>query len=187
MAGVKEAYWEKDRQESSERIEGLQSESEKARAAIAESDAKTATANESAARANERTSELKLPWQRKIAARQPRTISAEQNVQIVEYLKTASPKGLISVMWKLFDEEAEKFGKQVISVLRDAGFDATEGRGAFGYGNRGAWILVKDLAKVNSAPNVIGAIQGAFRDVLHIQFDGMERPAEFPDADVTIV
>jgi hypothetical protein len=146
----------------------------------------TAKANEVAAKANERTAELKLALEKEVAARQPRTISAQQHDQIVEYLKNTNPKGPITVVWKLFDEEAEKFGRQVIAALKDSGFDVTEGRGPFGFGERGAWIAVRDLEKVKAAPSAIGAVQGAFRDILHIQFDGGERKEGYPDVDVTI-
>jgi hypothetical protein len=158
----------------------------KAEQHAAEAGAEVAKANEAAAKANERTAELKLALEKEIAARQPRTITSQQHDRIVEYLKNANPKGPITVLWKLFDEEAEKFGRQVITALKDSGFDATEGRGPMGFGERGAWIVVKDLAKVTSAPTSIGAVQAAFRDILQVTFEGGERKEGYPDVDVTI-
>jgi hypothetical protein len=99
----------------------------------------------------------------------------------VSYLANAAPKGEIIVLWKMFDEEAEKFGKQVLAVLKDAGFDAKKGHGPMTFGERGAWIVVRDLPRLNAVPSAIGAMQGAFRDILHIQFDGAERKDPFPD------
>ncbi len=149
--------------------------------------ADAAKANVETAKANERTAELKLALEREIAARQPRTISPSQHAQMVEYLKTAEWKGEVIVVWKLFDEEAEKFGKQVLSVLSDSGFKAKSADGPFSFGERGAWIVVRDLAKLNSAPNAVGAIQFAFKTALNILFDGAERKESFPDLGEVVI
>jgi hypothetical protein len=187
MAGVKEAYWDEDRRHSAERIEELQSEAVKASAAIAESDAKTAQANENAAKANERTAELKLALEREIAARQPRTITPEQHAAVVQFLANAGQKGDLIVVWKVFDEEAERFGKQVISVLADAGFNVIKKDGPFSFGEAGAWIVVRDLQQYKSVPNAIGAVQAAFRQILHIELNGVQRADPFPDLGEVVV
>jgi hypothetical protein len=173
-------------QASDQKIAGLTKDTAQLSKDIAGSVANAAKANEAAAKANERAAELKLALKKEVAARQPRTISAQEHDQIVEYLKNANPKGPITAVWKLFDEEAEKFGRQVIVVLKDSGFDVTEGRGPFGFGERGAWIAVKDFEKLKTSPSAIGAVQGAFRDILHIQFDGGERKEGWPDVDTTV-
>jgi hypothetical protein len=171
-----------------ERAAGLEKEAEQAREGIATANAETARANESAAKANERTAELKLALEREIAARQPRTITPEQHSQIVAYLNNVSaPKGEIIVLWKLFDEEAEKFAKQVIAVLKDAGFDTKQGDGPMTFGERGAWIVVRDLQRYKTTPTAIGAIQGAFRDILHVQLDGSQRTDPFPDLGEVVI
>jgi hypothetical protein len=149
--------------------------------------AEAAKANAETAKANERTAELKLALEKEIAARQPRTISPNQHAQLVAYLKTAEPKGNVVVVWKLFDEEAEKFGKQVLSVLVDAGFNAKAGDGPLSFGERGAWIVVRDLAKLSSTPNSVGAIQHAFQVALNILFDGTQRKDPFPDLGEVVV
>lgn len=158
----------------------LSAEAETAKAAIASADA-------DAAKANERAAELKLALEREIAARQPRKITPEQHAAIVKYLANAAPKGEIVVVWKLFDEEAEQFGKQVISVLNDAGFQAKGGQGALSFGIPGAWIVVRDLAKLRTTPNPIGAIQGAFRDICGITLDGQQRTDPFPDLGEVVI
>jgi hypothetical protein len=156
-------------------------ESDKANAALEVAKGDIAKANAEAARANERSAELKLALEREVAARQPRTISKEQHDGIVRYLGNASPKGEVIVLWKIFDEEAEKFGKQVLDVLNDAGFAAKEGHGPLSFGEKGAWIVVRDIEHFNKTPTAVGAVQGAFRDILHIEFNGVQRKDPFPD------
>jgi hypothetical protein len=118
---------------------------------------------------------------------QPRTITPEQRAKIIAFLAPITPKGEVVVIWKLYDEEAEQFGKQVISVLNDAGFQAKEGAGPMSFGNTGAWIVVRDLAKLNKVPNPAGAIQAAFRQVCGIEMNGQQRQDPFPDlAEVVI-
>ncbi|MES2253694.1 MAG: hypothetical protein V4559_01490 [Pseudomonadota bacterium] len=113
---------------------------------------------------------------------QPRSISSIEHAKLVVLLKNdRAPKGKVVVVWKLFDEEAAAFGKQVISVLNDAGFDASEGRGPMTFGVPGQWIIVRDLKKLSSEPSAIGTAQAAFRDVCHIEFDGRQQKSPFPD------
>jgi hypothetical protein len=71
-------------------------------------------ANETAAKANERAAELKLALEREIAARQPRRINPQQRESLLNSLSKIAEKGAIAVSWKLFDEEAEEFGKQIL-------------------------------------------------------------------------
>jgi ABC-type multidrug transport system fused ATPase/permease subunit len=132
-------------QASDEKIGGLIKETtrlslvaETARAAIAQSEAETANANETAAKANERTVELKLALEKEIAARQGRQINPQQHAQLQAALTNIADKGEITVSWKLFDEEAERFGKQILQTLIDSGFvDAKEVRGPFSFGVSG--------------------------------------------------
>jgi hypothetical protein len=154
---------------------------------IEEAKADTAKAVAETAKANERTAELKLALEREIAERQPRTISANQHAAIVQYLRNVSPKGEIVVGWKLFDEEAEQFAKQIIFALNEAGFAAKEGNGPLSFGQKGAWIIVRDLKAAQTAPTPIGAVQGAFRDILHIDMQGVPRADAFPDLGEFVV
>lgn len=140
-----------------------------------------AQATENAARANERAAELKLALEREIAARQPRKITPEQHAAVVEFLRNTSPKGEIVVVWKLFDEEAEHFARQVISVLNDAGFKTIEKDGPLSFKEKGAWIVVRDLKATQASPTAIGAVQKAFGDIVHVQLDGVQRVDPFPD------
>jgi len=118
---------------------------------------------------------------------QPRTITPEQRARIIAYLAPVAPKGEVVVVWKLFDEEAWQFGKQVISVLNDAGFQAKEGQGPMSFGIAGAWIVVRDLAKLSEAPNPAGAIQAAFRQICGIEMDGQQRQDPFPDLGEVVI
>jgi len=61
----------------------------------------------------------------------------------------------------LFDEEAERFGKQLLEVLKDSGFNSKEARGPFGFGIPGEWILVRDLRKYQTGPSLVGELQEA--------------------------
>jgi hypothetical protein len=102
-------------------------------------------------------------------------------------LRNVSPKGEIVVGWKLFDEEAEQFAKQIIFALNEAGFAAKEGNGPLSFGQKGAWIIVRDLKAAQTAPTPIGAVQGAFRDILHIDMQGVPRADAFPDLGEFVV
>jgi hypothetical protein len=127
MGIVKEEYWDKAREVAKVQVAELESETAKAKAdlekahvdiantnkAIAEAQTTAAQAVAETAKANERTAELKLALEREIAARQPRTISIENKIRIVRYLESATPKGSVIVIWKIFDEEAKNFGKQI--------------------------------------------------------------------------
>jgi hypothetical protein len=61
----------------------------------------------------------------------PRGIPPDKRDDLIALLKT-SLKGTVFVVPKMFDEEAGEFAKQIISVLKDAGFDVPEwiGKGA---------------------------------------------------------
>lgn len=147
-----------------------------------------ANAARDTAQANQRAAELNLALQREIAARQPRTINADDRAKIIARLATdTAPKGQVVVIWKLFDEEAIQFGRQIISLLRDSGFDAVEGHGPMTFETPGQWIVVRDLATLQAAPNAIGAMQAAFRDVLHLDFNGVQRKDPFPDLGEVVI
>jgi hypothetical protein len=166
-------------QASDEKISGLSKETtrlssvaETARAAIAQSEAETANANETAAKANERTVELKLALEKEIAARQARQINPQQHAQLQAALTKIADKGEITVSWKLFDEEAERFGKQILQTLNDSGFVAKEVRGAFSFGISGQAILARDLEKFQAGPSWVGAVQAALNTSLGLNFEG---------------
>ena len=120
---------------------------------------------------------------------QARTITPEQRAKLVAFLSKASPKGDIEVIWKRGDPEAEGFGKQVISALNEAGFRATEVTSptSFDVTGAGAWIVARDLARLQREPNAVGAIQNGFRDICGVFMDGIQRKDPFPDmGDVVI-
>jgi hypothetical protein len=119
--------------------------------------------------------------------RAPRTINATQRRQIVAYLAAVNPKGDVFVMWKQFDEEAEGFARQVISVLNESGFQAKEASGPMGFGIPGAWIVVRDFERLKHEPSAAGAIQVAFREICGISFDGAQRKDPFPDIGETVI
>ena len=139
-----------------------------------------ANANTEAAKANERAAELKLALKKEIAAREPRQIKPEQRTKLVAALATI-PKNEVTVSWKLFDEEAERFGKQLLGTLRDSGFDAKEVRGGFSFGSAGQWVAVRDLKKFQTGPSWVGDLQTALNQSLGIVFDGQQMDASFKD------
>jgi hypothetical protein len=96
MAGVKEAYWEQDRRESSERIAALDSE--------------TAKANAEAAQANLELAKLKAP----------RALSQEQIEKISEEIKAFAGTNFDTASTQ--DGEAIGFLTQMESVLVSAGW-----------------------------------------------------------------
>jgi hypothetical protein len=77
MTGVKEAHWEKDRQESAERIATLTTQGDQLRK-------DTAVANEHAAEANSRAIEAQLELEK---FKKPRSISVEQRNRIAGEMK----------------------------------------------------------------------------------------------------
>jgi len=120
---------------------------------------------------------------------QARLISQEQRTKLVAFLSKASPKGEIGVIWKRSDPEAEQFGKQIIAVLGEAGFKATAVTSptSFDIAGAGAWIVARDLARLQREPNAVGAIQNAFRDICGIFMDGIERKDPFPDLGEVVI
>jgi hypothetical protein len=90
----------------------------------------------------------------------PRGIPLDKRDDLIALLKT-SLKGTVFVVPKMFDEEAGEFAKQIISVLKDAGFDVPEwtGKGALGWGVPGAFLLMKNLE--SPPPHTVG-VQQAF-------------------------
>jgi hypothetical protein len=183
-------------QASDEKISGLTKETmrlssvaESARAAIAKSEAETASANEMAAKANERTAELKIALEKEIAARQPRQINPQQRVQLVDALSKIAVKGEITVSSKLFDEEAERFGKQILETLIDSGFPAKEIRGPFSFGMTGQVMLARDFKKWQNGPSWVGDVQAALNASLGLAFPGYQMDSTFKSeyGDISIV
>lgn len=106
---------------------------------------------------------------------QPRLITPQQYLRLVAALSKITPKGQLTVTWKLFDEEAEQFGKQILKALNEAGFDAKEVRGPFGFGISGQWIMVRDLKKYQNTRSWIGSIQAALdNNNSGVNFDGQQ-------------
>jgi hypothetical protein len=161
------------REEARVEIEKTRSEANKA---VAEAQVDITRATAETAKANERTAELKLALEKEIAARKPRTITPEQRARIVEMLRT-EPRGSVVVVWKAFDEEAERFAKAVVSVLKDAGYDASEyaGPAILSFGIPGQWITVRDPAWLKR-PSYAGSIQATFDRILNIFFSATPWP-----------
>jgi hypothetical protein len=120
---------------------------------------------------------------------QARLISQEQRTRLVAFLSKANPKGEIEVIWKRADPEAEQFGKQIIAVLGEAGFKAiaVTSPTSFDVTGTGAWIVARDLARLQKEPNAVGAIQNAFRDICGIFMDGIQRKDPFPDLGEVVI
>ena len=130
-----------------------------------------------AARAQElqkQAAKMRADLDKEIAANQPRQITPQQRVQLVNALSKITPKGELTVTWKLFDEEAERFGKQILEALNQAGFDAKEVRGPFGFGSSGQWIVVRDLKKYQNTQSWLGSVQAALNNNTGVYFDGVQ-------------
>ena len=140
-------------------------ESDKANAELEKARVNIATADAEAAKANERAAELRLELDREIAARKPRTISAEQRAALVEMLKPDRIfKGKVSINAAM-EAEAMQFADQIESVLKEAGFDVKQvdfGERAITFNMPGQWIVIKDL---NHQPRHGGPISKAFQNV----------------------
>ncbi len=150
----------------------LAAEAESSKASIARAESETAKANEAAAKANERTAELKLVLEKEIAARQPRRINPQQRMSLLAALSKIADKGAITVSWKLFDEEAEGFGKQILQVSIDSGFPAKEVRGALSFGVTGQVIAMRDFEKLQNKPSWVADVQAALETSLGLDFNG---------------
>ena len=145
--------------------------------------------NLSAAESNERAAKLEKEAQElkfELAKLQPRNITPGQHAMIVSFLQNTD-KGPVVVIWKQFDEEAENFAKQIMDVLKDAGFDVKEDHGPMTFGRAGTWIVVRDLQKLQTTPSYAGAIQAAFNSTLHIDFNGAQRKDPFPDLGEVVI
>jgi hypothetical protein len=169
-----------------EDVARLQHDTAQANERAAQLGREAAEATKTAALANERAAELKLALEREIAARQPRRITSAQQSQIVDTLRQAA-KGPVSVTWKLFDEEATQYGKDVEAALKAAGYDVKEERGAFSFGIPGQWMMVPDRFWFER-PTYAGEIQTALQKATGVLFDGQARPPDFKiEGDVVLV
>ena len=135
MSGVKEAYWEKDRTESAERIAVVAAQGEKARAelGIAQADiakAKaqaaalerdTAKARQAIVEANARTkeAELKLEELRRQVA--PRILKRDALIKALE----GQPKAPTEIMYLRDDAESFELAQQISLAMEAAGWQIT--------------------------------------------------------------
>lgn len=103
---------------------------------------------------------------------QPRLITEPQRLQLVAALPQITPKSKITVTWKLFDNEAKQFGRQILAALNKAGFDAEEIRGPFGMSIPGQWIALRDIKKYQNKPSWVGSVQAALKRATGIEFPG---------------
>jgi hypothetical protein len=102
MSNIKESYWDADRRESHERIEGLIVQSEKLRRDTAEATAQAET---------ERLARIKLE-----AEVAPRRISGENANKMASILSKTSPVTLVIVS-RLLDSEGKDFADDIKLVL----------------------------------------------------------------------
>jgi hypothetical protein len=115
--------------------------------------------------AESRTAQLGAALREQQAERLPRTITKEQHVTAVAFLRDG-PKGAVFVVPALLDSsDAKSFSDHIKDVLLDAGFSIPENTGEMAilsYSKPGAWIWVKD---VEQAPSHTIAIQRALRAI----------------------
>ena len=124
----------------------------------------------------ERTTRLKLEQQIK-----KREITSVQRIKLLALLKDG-PKGIVYLRPKSFDAETEQYGKQMASVLREAGFDVRECEEAtLSWSLTGAFLLVKNLQKL---PPHTFFVQNSFRAV-DILLAAYENP-NVPDDSIMI-
>jgi hypothetical protein len=129
ITGVKERYWNVDRQQSVGKIAELNTEAarlsgeaEAARAAIAEADAKAATANQRAAEANRKAEEERLA-RLKIEARLAwRLLTPEQGANITTRMRQYAGQPFAVVTYRLDDPEASNLGASIQQSLEAAGW-----------------------------------------------------------------
>jgi hypothetical protein len=156
-----------------------------ARENAANLEARAAGLENDASKANERAAELELALEREIAARMPRTISPEQRALIVELLSPDRiEKGQVLIN-PAMDGEAWQFGAQILSVLKEAGFPASEipfGERALAFSIPGAFIQIKDL---KSQPGHAGPILEAFKRAGILLT--AEEKTEIPDINTVVI
>jgi len=119
-----------------------------------------------------------------IESRMNRVITPEKHAQIVGLLKDA-PKGNILVDSASMDAEASQFGDEIVSVLKDAGFNATVpsfGDRAMSFTRTGAWFAVKDA---QNPPPQAAPIWKAFKQA-GFTFTG-HQDATVPDAQTLVI
>jgi transposase len=115
---------------------------------------------------------------------EPRKLSGEQKARLLEILKHR-PKGKISIMSVMGDQEGSAFASDIETTLRAAGWETGGGAGQSVYtgGNPiGLGILVKSG---KSAPVYAGELQQAFFSI-GVPLAGAEN-ATLPDGTVEIV
>jgi hypothetical protein len=117
------------------------------------------------------TAKMRADLNKEIAATQPRLITPSERLQLIVALSKITSKGQITVTWKLFDNEAEQFGRQILEALDTARFDAKEVRGPFGFSIAGQWIVVRDLQKFQNKLSWVGGVQAALNSTTGVNFD----------------
>src|SRR5271169_6317657 len=133
---------------------------------------------------------MRADLEKEVASRQPRLIDPQQRVRLVAALTNIIPKGELTVTWKLFDEEAQRFGKQILEALNEARFDAKEIRGSFGFGIPGQWVLLRDLKKYQTERSLVGEVQAALNTTTGVIFDGQQMDStwkpEFGEVSIVV-
>ncbi len=147
MAGVKEAYWEKDRTESSERVASLSTQGEQLRKDTAE--------------ANARAIEARLELEKFKA---PRLLTQEQIVAIVKKLPQF-PMNSVSVSPGPVTVETVAFAEQIVQILSLAGIGGTINPGwgpeAFGVFTG---VVIQHVTGNDAGTKLAEALAGALND-----------------------
>jgi hypothetical protein len=107
MGNVKESYWDTDRQQSRERVAGLES-------GVAEANARAAEANQKAE--EERLARVKIQ-----AALASRRLTPEQSVKLSTALTAVRERMPIIQVIRLGDKEAFDFGADFVQAIMAAG------------------------------------------------------------------
>ena len=128
MGNVKEHHWDEQRQQSQEKIAGLEAETAKANAALAIAHADIAKANSEiadaklrAAALEQETAEARLEQERLKGQLAWRRLTREQHDTIVAEIRLHATTGELNVDYPLGDTEAATFANEIVSTLKDAG------------------------------------------------------------------
>jgi hypothetical protein len=126
MAGIKEAYWEKDRTESAERVASLVNQSEELRRDTAEANAQAAKAISETAKANERTAELSQETEKLRGANLEMEKAFSPRSLAIRSQDTAALKAFGKVRWAMIildQDEPRDTANQIAFMLNNAGWD----------------------------------------------------------------
>lgn len=155
---------------------------------LAEAQQRLADAQERLAKAQQRQAEAELALQKALEEvrrrQQPRTLSSDQRIKLIEALKTVPEKGPVTIVCPLGDAESTAFATEIDSTLKAAGWPSKGVDQAVYTGGLpvGFGIVVKDT---KLAPRYAAYLQDAFAAAGVPA--GRAEDAKAPEGSVTIL